>query len=385
MAQNFRMIRKTYAEISIENLKHNFTLLKSLNTKDAFMCPMIKSSAYGHGDVEVAKALVDEGAKSLGVALVEEGVRLKESGIINEQILVYGPFGHEAIETVKEHDLIPVVSMLDQLDSLCSSGENFLIHLKLNTGMNRLGFSESELGSVAKLLHANPQIKVQGICSHLAQAEDFLVAGSSANVQLNNLKKMLSQLPVPAKFIHLFNSAGLLANSIAPQASWGGRPGISLYGVKPKLDGLGADQVIQWNQCNLKPVMTLKSEIIAYNSIKKGEKVSYGGTWVAQRNSHIGVIPIGYADGYHRTLSNSGSVMYRGKKLPVVGTVCMDYTMVDLTDVLRQSPDGEVKEVILFGEDSFGELPVEDLAKQAGTISYEFLAGLGKRVPRKYI
>ncbi|MCB9025090.1 MAG: alanine racemase [Bdellovibrionaceae bacterium] len=379
------MIRKTFAEIHLQNLRHNYRVLKKLQDKQSFFCPMVKSSAYGHGDSQSVKALIDEGCKTFGVALIEEAQDLRESGVSTEDILVFGPFGKEAISTVRELNLTPVVSVMEQLQALVESRYELNIHIKLNTGMNRLGFDKKEWENLLIVLNNNPQIKIVGICSHLAIAEDYFDENSFSSYQIKEFKEGLKHFSIQANQAHLFNSAGLIAHSMSPTLSWGARPGIALYGVKPHLHNLSQKQKNIWNNLNLKPVMTLKSEVIAYHNLKKGEKVSYGGRWVAPRNSIIGVIPIGYADGFHRLFSQQGIIMYRGKTAPVVGTVCMDYTMVDLTDILTTTSGNWKEEVILFGESNNTILAVEEVAKRASTISYELLTSVSKRVPRIYV
>ncbi|MCB0357188.1 MAG: alanine racemase, partial [Bdellovibrionales bacterium] len=325
------------------------------------------------------------GAKNFGVALVEEAVQLRDSGIVKEDILVFGPFAEEALSALVDYNLIPVVSVVDQLQILAKVKMPLRSHIKLNTGMNRLGFDESDLPIVKKLISENPQWQIVGVCSHLSQAEDYFSKDSYTLFQIHRLNDFIKKLELNVKYVHLFNSAGLIAHSMSAQHAMGARPGIALYGVKPELKNLNQEQVKKWQTLNLKPVMTLKSQVIAYHKLKTGEKVSYGGRWVAPRNSIIGIIPIGYGDGYHRLLSQKGVVLYRGQRAPVVGTVCMDYIMVDLTQILQNSHGEWQEEVILFGEGEGQNLAVEEIADLASTISYELLTGIGKRVPRKYV
>ena len=387
MVQDFKMIRKTYAEISLQNLRHNYSVLRGLNPSISFFCPMLKTSAYGHGDIPVAKTLSKLGCHFFGVALVEEAIALREAGIDDASLLIFGPFGQEALSYVEDHLLTPVVSVMEQLRILIESQIPLNIHIKINTGMNRLGFDEEEWDDLLSLIQSNPQLRLEGVCTHLAAAEDFFSDNSFTQLQFKKFNDFINKIPHPRPpYLHILNSAGWIANYLATDApqAWGVRPGIALYGVKPLLRDLTSSQQEKWQSINLKPVMTLKSEIIAYHHVKKGEKVSYGGHWIAPRHSIIGVIPIGYGDGYHRLFSQQGIVMYRKHKVPVVGTVCMDYIMVDLTEAINSPPVWR-EEVVFFGENGQDHLAVEEVAQLASTISYELLTGIGKRVPRKYV
>ncbi len=355
-------------------------------SEGSFFCPMIKSLAYGHGDSNVASTLVKEGVTTLGVALIEEGVTLREQGVRDVGLLIFGPFDGEGAKIAHEYGLTPVVSGWKQLESLIDTKKEIQIHIKVNTGMNRLGFEEEKLCKLIEVLKSYPHLRIVGLCSHLSSSEDFFQPNSFTQYQIQKLLNVSKLFSLDPNKVHLFNSAGLISNYLSGgMHSFGARPGISLYGVKPPIDNLNAAQQEAWNEINLRPVMTLKTRIIAVHHLQRGARVSYGEGWIAQRDSVIGVLPVGYADGYHRLFSNRGEVLALGHRVPVVGTVCMDYTMVDLTEVFEQKKSLMGQEVVLFGEQGNSTLWVDEVADKVGTISYEILTGIGQRVPRSYI
>jgi len=287
-----------------------------------------------------------------------------------------------------KHGLTPVISQFNQLDILKSamnSEQKVKVHLKINTGMYRLGMDMVEIPEAAKWFASQPNLKLVGLCTHLATTEDFYRKDGFTQIQLSRFKDALSVFPNFKGHVHIFNSAGLIAQTLSKVSAFGVRPGISLYGIKPDLLDLPKELAGAYADISLKPVMTLKSQIIAYHLLETGETVSYGQNWRAKSKSVVGVIPIGYADGYQRILSNRGLMLFRGQLVPVVGTVCMDYVLVDLTSVLGFCEGRIGEEVVLFGEQQGQHLSVEDIAERANTISYELLAGIGKRVPRQYV
>ncbi|MBT4762284.1 MAG: alanine racemase [Bdellovibrionaceae bacterium] len=392
--------RHTFAEINISHLKHNLRQLRNLVPEGTFFCPMVKSYAYGHGDLQVVSALIEEGVTDVGVALLEEGVRLREAGFKKININVFGPFDLEGAKTLFKYELTPMISDFRQLRFLQQSilsEQQIEIHLKMNTGMNRLGFSSMEIPEIKQFLNEFPRIKLRGLCTHLSKGEDMGCEGSFSLKQLQEFEKITNQFPQNNLVTHVLNSSGLLGLfTLSQQEPWqrywpvGVRPGIALYGVLPSFKSEKVNsEVIK--KLKLKPVMCLKSEVIQVHELEPGESVSYGNEWVAQQKSVIGVMPVGYADGYTRHLSNKGVLILGGKKIPVIGIVCMDYTLVDLTKLLAQgiiksSQEAVGKELTLFGESKTGDYyPVEELAKKAGTIAYELLACIGKRVPRQYL
>lgn len=382
------VFRPTFAEISLSRLEANARWLHSLTPE--FFCPMIKSNAYGHGDVEVARRLSSIGIKTFGLALIEEALRLRSNGLEKERLLVFGSFDAQGAGPILQHKITPVLSLwseVEHLKNLLSSGANFPVHLKFNSGMARLGFDPSEASELKRKLEVDGKLKLTGVCSHLSHGEDAGENQGRSTRQfeiLNSLKDLFGQ----KVDYHLLNSAGglsLWAHDRMSEFHCGFRPGISLYGLPPEIHFHTPQAKEKWRKLPLQAALKLRSGVIHYHSLKAGETVSYGGQWTAARPSIVGVIPIGYADGYTRHFSNRGQMLYRGQRVPVVGTVCMDYTMVDLTDVLNNRFGEYAEEVVLIGEQGQNCLGADEVAHWAGTISYEILTCVGRRVPRKYL
>ncbi len=366
-------IRATHAEIRLSNLTHNFRYLRGLLKDHDFICPMIKANAYGHGDVECARALSKEGAHDLGVVLVEEGIRLREAGILGS-IFVFGTFHRDAAAEIIKYNLTPVISRMNdirELEEQVPAGVAHAVHLKFNTGMNRLGFEQEEAGALADALKKSKRLRLTGICTHLLQGEDAFDSAGRSVAQIGEFEELSTHFDHRNLVLHALNSSGLCSQIFT---GVGARPGISLYGAKPALN--------QKVNLDLRPVMTLKSRVELVRQVKKGETVSYGGTWTAQRESVVGVVPYGYADGYPRHASNKSFMLVKGQKVPVVGIVCMDYTMLDLTDV---KGDCLGEEVVLIGKQGGQNYSAEELAEATGTISYEIFTRVSPRVPRVYL
>jgi len=365
-------IRPSHAEIRLSNLIHNYRYLRDLVKNHNFVCPMLKANAYGHGDIECARALSQVGVHDFGVVLIEEGIRLREEGI-NGTILVFAGFDREAAGEVIKYNLTPVVSTLDDLKELAEqvpAGTSHRVHLKFNTGMNRLGFSEEEIPNLLRFFKESTKLQLAGICTHLFQAEDSFDPKGNTQIQLQKFEKISGNFESGAIVRHVLSSSAVCSQKFS---GLGARPGIALYGARPALN--------KDIQLNLLPVMSIKSRVELTQKVKKHETVSYGGTWTAKQNSLIGVVPFGYADGYPRSASNKSFMIVKGRRVPVVGTVCMDYTMVDLTGV----PYAEAgAEVVLLGQQDEESYFVEDLAAASGTISYEILTRISSRVPRIY-
>lgn len=384
------MYRRTFAEINLDHLKHNIQVLQKAFPQAPFLCPMVKANAYGHGDVQLARFLESLGIKHLGVCLIEEGLLLRRSGVTAE-ILVFRGFDREGAEKIIEYNMTPVVSSWEQIDHLeAVASDPVGIHLKFDTGMNRLGFRTEEAQKLFDRLWQNKKIRLKALVTHLFNGEDATDALGISARQLRDLNRVSTVFKPFNIFCHALNSAGIMSalqmkesgNTPADHPlfmqSWGLRPGLMIYGYNP----LGSK-----NFGGLKPVMSLKSHVATYRHLNIGETVSYGGTWTAKQESVIAVVPIGYADGYHRILSNQSSVVFAGKRVPLVGNICMDYLMLDVTEVVRGKDlrDFKDQEVTLFGFGSDGSfLSPEELAVQAKSITWEMLTSVGERVPRIY-
>lgn len=377
--------RPTKAIVHLGHLKHNITEIQKRLSPSQFICPMVKANAYGHGDIEVAKTLQSVGVQHLGVGLVEEGISLRQNGIAKD-VIFFGLFDEKSAPAVLQYNLTPVISDFDQLRILLPYVQNrgIKIHLKFNTGMHRLGLRPEEATNIASWLDQHRQFDVVGVMTHLANGEDIESKVGESRKQIQTLQMILGRDYWPKAQVHALNSAGFIGALRSQNEfllSLGVRPGLLMYGQSPVKIHKEDPQVL--------PVMCLESKIIKIHKLKKGQSVSYGGTWSAPGESYVGVVPIGYADGYHRSLSNRSEVIISGEKVPVIGNVCMDYLMVDLTRPWKQnqwSTEFILSEpVTLLGRSECGlEVTAEELAQKAQTISWEVLTSVSERVPRVY-
>ncbi len=380
------MHRRTYARVGLGNLAKNFHALRGLLPNGTFVCPMVKANAYGHGDVEVARRLEKEGVEHLGVALVEEGIKLREAGI-KAPILVFSLFEAFSIPVMIKHNLTAVASQWAQLEALKTAVKTPTdVHVKFNTGMSRLGFNVDDASQIKKWFEANPNLKLKGVSTHLLRGDDAGVPGGDSESQLIRLEHVVNSFSGMNVIVHALNSSGAVnfhariknSKELGRGQQWpmGARFGIALYG--------GIPSSLEASDLKLEPVMSFRSHIALTHRISIGDKVSYNAIWKAARPSVIGVVPVGYADGFPRVYSNNAEVLCRGKRVPVVGTVCMDYFMVDLTDIAN-GDELVGEEVVLFGSQGSDTISAEELAKRATTISYEVFTRISERVPRQYV
>lgn len=378
--------RGTHVEIDFAALEHNVRWIQQSFAPGTFLCPMVKADAYGHGDVAVAGALESFGVKHVGVCLLEEGLALKNGGIGGgAEILVFGGFDKSGAAEIVRHGFTAVLSSWNQIEQLEHAATSaHPIHLKFDTGMNRLGFDVKDARKIFDRIAKNPKFKVKGVLTHLFHGEDSMNAAGDTAGQLAKFEPVAKLFEGPGVEVHALNSAGLLG-SIAVGAghplkarNWGLRPGLLIYGANPGGPPMSLP---------IKPVMSVRARSSVLHEVRKGASVSYGPSWRAPRDCTIAVVPIGYGDGYHRHLSNKGTALFAGHRVPVVGTVCMDFLFLDVTDVaskVKTSSTGY--EVVLFGSsaETTASVSVEELAAQAGTIPYELMISVGRRVPRVY-
>lgn len=382
------MFRRTFAEINLDHLSHNFFTIKKMGGEDRFICPMVKANAYGHGDLQVAKHLENLGATHLGVCLIEEGLLLKNFGIKSE-ILVFRGFDKQGAQKIFDAQMTPVISTWDQITALESVvDEPIKVHLKFNTGMNRLGFSTNESEKLRDYFKKSKKLKLRAILSHLYYGEDAIDTNGHSSIQAKKMTDVYSFFKDHGIYMHLLNSGGIASlaseevknnsHHYLQQHNWGFRPGLMLYGYSPDA---------KFKNLNLKPVMTFKSVVNNIRQIDAGETVSYGASWKAEKSAIIAVVPVGYADGVHRLLTNKGKALFAGHIVPIVGRVCMDFIMLDVSQVVKNKGlhNFSEEEVILFGYDSKGNFLSADVsARAAETITWEVLTSVSERVPRHY-
>lgn len=376
--------RQTIADIDLDNLAHNWSVIRNLAGNERFICPMVKANAYGHGAVEVVATLEREGAKSFGICLIEEGLTLRESGCQSE-ILVFGGFDQLGAEKILEYQMTPVVSSWEQIRALESFADSPVkVHLKFDTGMNRLGFAAEETEALVKYFKTSKSLKLKAVISHLSNSEDSLRADGVTTKQLSILNEILSHFKSLNVFNHILSSGGISGfsecseDSILKKNNWGFRPGLMLYGYQV---------ASHFKNLDLKPVMSFKSIVSQQRKLNVGESVSYGSKWTASRPSQVAVVPMGYADGVSRQLSNKGSALIGGVNVPILGIVCMDFIILDVTDLCaQQNRDNWVgEEVVLFGQDSQNNfLSADAVARMTNTISWEVLTSVSSRVPRHF-
>lgn len=361
---------KTFAEIDLNALSHNLDVVKKKTRNRPSILAVVKASAYGHGAVEVSKHLLKRGISRLGVAFTDEAVELREAGI-KAPIHVF--FDRDNIDTCFKYNLIPTVFDLETAERISKKAYRrnlrIPVHIEVDTGMGRVGFRmENALQSILRVSRMK-NLELEGLMSHFSDAD--LNQRKFALLQLKNFRELMESLlkrkNINFRFFHISNSAAILG---FPEAHLNMvRPGIMLYGYGPTKD-------------SLRPVLSLRSKVILVKSLPAGTPISYGGTFITKRRSIIATVPVGYADGYDRRLSNCGEVLINGKRAPVVGRVCMDTIMVDVTEI----PDvREDTEVVLIGSQGDERITAEDIAQKIGSIPYEVLTSIGQRVKRIYL
>jgi alanine racemase len=364
--------RPTFIEVYVDRLRQNFRTIRNCVVPSKVMAS-IKANGYGHGLVTVGKTLQEEGVDALGVAFIEEGIELRKAGITTP-ILVFGGLLQEQLDLYIQYDIevtAPSVSKISQInESAKRLGRRARVHLKIDTGLERIGVHHYNAQSLFDAALRADHCDIVGVFSHFAdvQPDDLTVARMQLDRFLGCLRYFESRANAP--FVrHIANSAAVLA---FPESHLDMvRPGIALYGVYPEPTLRGT-----WG---LQPSLSLKSQVVYFKVVQKGAGVSYGHTWYASQDTRVITVPIGYGDGYLRTLSNKGLALVRGGRYPVIGKVCMDQMMVDI------SPAGEAyngDEVVLIGKQGDQSITVEDLALAVETTPHDILVSLNSRIPR---
>jgi alanine racemase len=336
---------------------------------------IVKANAYGHGLVPVARHLEAQGVDQLGVAFLEEGIALRRAGLKLPILVLGGIFGPQVAEYIR-HELDITVSSLDKLRQVegaaAALGRKAGVHLKVDTGMERIGVHSYSCAPFVEAAVASKWIAIKGVYSHLACADDPSSPMTALQVErFAEACAHFDRLGAPMPPRHLANSGGVLH---FPQ-TWLDlvRPGIVLYGVLP-------DPASQ-PTLELRPALSLVSQVVYFKVVRAGNTVSYGATWTAARDTRIVTVPIGYGDGWPRALSSQGEVLIRGRRLPIAGRICMDQFMVD---VGAEGTAYNEDEVVLIGAQDGAAISTGDVARVAGTIPYEILTGLNERIPREY-
>jgi len=371
----FSYYRPTVAEINLDAITHNVAFFKNHLSKKVELTAVVKADAYGHGAVPVVKHLQTIGIHSFAVAFLDEAIELRKAGI-DDPILVLGYTPKEGVETAIRHHITLTIFSDEMIESIHQEGmrlgEICKVHIKVDTGMGRIGLPPEEVSSFILQLQRSPWIKVEGIFTHFATADEK--DKSFTMQQYNTFQHVVEQAKkiVDIPYIHVANSAALIDLPDLNQTM--GRLGISLYGLLPSRE-------VSIHPEQLKPVMSLKTKIVYLKKLKPGQTVSYGATFKAKKETLVATLPIGYADGLSRSLSNKGYVLVQGQKAPIIGRVCMDQTMIDVTHIPHVSL---YDEVVIFGMQQGQYLSIDEHAKMLNTINYELVTFVGKRIPRIY-
>ena len=368
--------RATRAEIDLRAFRHNLQNLRNYLAPQTQIMAVVKADAYGHGAVPCARIAVASGADYLGAGVIEEGIELRKSGI-NTPILILGSIFANEVEDLVYYDLATILCNLPLAQALSKEGRKqnkiVSVHIKLDTGMNRLGVSPKYSTTLLGQIHNLPNLKIEGISTHFSSADNEDL--SVTQVQIEKFRTTLAKLKnVP--IVHCANTSALFR---IPESHFNMvRPGLILYGSLPSPS---LNKVLSQKGNHFQPVMQWKSQIILIKPIAKGQPISYSGSFITRQNSLVATLPIGYADGLHRSLSNKIDVLIRGKRAPQIGNICMDMTLIDVTKI-QGVEEGD--EVVLFGEQEGQVIQVEEMATKGETIPYEILCNVGKRVPRIY-
>lgn len=368
---------RAQADVNLDAIRHNVAQIRAMLTRDTRLMIIVKADAYGHGAVPVAKALDENGADAYGVAIIEEAVELREAGI-EKPILVLGYTPKEQYGMVVSYGVTQTVFQYDMAQALSieasSLGKRARIHIKVDTGMSRIGYPDTkESIEEIKQIAALPGIEIEGIFSHFARADEC--DKSSITEQLrrfNSFCALLKKEGIDIPIRHIANSAGAINDREANlnMVRWG----ICTYGIYP------SDEVSK-EGLGLIPAMELRSHVIFVKDVGAGIGISYGSTYVTKSRMRVATIPVGYADGYSRNLSNCGKVIIHGQYAPILGRICMDQFMVDVTHI-KDVKQGDT--VTLLGRDQDAYISVEELSDWSHSFRYELICTVGKRIPRVY-
>jgi alanine racemase len=374
--------RPNWAEVSLSTLADNYRIVAGHLGPGVTPCCVIKCDAYGHGVIESGRALEEAGAVFLGVTSTEEGAAVRDAGV-ELPILVMTGFWRGEEQELLRHRLIPAIATVEHVEALEQAAAAMKltapvpVHLKVDTGMSRLGVPLAELAALAQRIAASPVIGLQGVFSHLAESEvldsPFV---EEQRMAFEGALATLAAAGLTPRYRHLANTAA----TVAQPETWNNmvRPGLVLYGYNLHCEGPGAERAA----LPVHPVLTWKTRIISLRDIAAGTSVGYNRRWRATRPTRLAVVPVGYGDGYLRSLSPGGRMIVRDRYAPIAGNISMDLTMLDVTDI----PEAVIgDEVLLIGRSEHCRIGADDLATQAGTVVYEILCGLSPRVPRIYV
>ncbi len=371
-------MRPTVAVVNLNSIAHNLQEVRRLIPDQTKIMAIVKANAYGHGSGPVARRALDAGADYLGVALLSEAVELREYGL-KCPILILGYTPEAEYAVVINNNLTQTIYTYDQAELLSQAAKilksSAKIHLKIDTGMGRIGFQpDKQAVEIIKSIAQLPALEIEGVYTHLAKAD----ARDKSYSHLQLMKflwvcRAIEKAGIKVAIKHAANSAAIID---LPEAHLNMvRPGIILYGLYPSED-------VDMARVDLHQAMSLKTRIVHLKKVREGTCIGYGCSYTTRKTAKIATLPLGYADGYCRLLSNQGVALVRGQRVPVVGRICMDQCMIDVSEVDGAAPGDEV---VLFGNQGEGFITIDEIARQIGTINYEVVCMVSYRVPRKYI
>ena len=375
--------RPTWAEVSLGTLRQNFRTVVKHAGAGVTVCAVVKADAYGHGAMECARALQTEGATWLGVTSLDEAIPLREAGIESRILLMTGFWRGEESEIVRLR-LTPTVWEpwhVESLENAAASGTvRQAVHLKVDTGMGRLGVALAELPAVLRALGAAPHLVLEGLSTHLASSE-IMDAPSVAEQEhrFAEAQRTVRAAGFDPSLVHMANTGALISR----RETWNNmvRPGVALYGYYLPFQRAGREVSGGTLRLAVKPVLTWKTRILSMRNFAANQALGYGGTYVTKAPAHVAVLPVGYADGYNRQLSNRGRVIVRDHYAPIIGSISMDLTLADVTGIPGIAVGDEV---ILLGTSDGLSVDALEHARLANSSPYEILCNISKRVPRRY-
>lgn len=376
--------RPTWAEVSLGALRQNFQVVQRHIGNGVTICAVVKADAYGHGAVECARALEDEGARWFGVTSLDEAIPLREAGIGGRILLMTGFWRGEEQEIV-HLKLTPTVWESEQIELLEKAasqlGVRHPVHLKIDTGMGRLGVAPQDVPRICSTLRSSPHLIVEGLSTHLASSE--VLDAPSVEAQLRSfeeVRRFLKNEGFDPPLIHAANTGAVISR----RESWHTmvRPGIALYGYYVPFERAGREVSGAGLRLAVKPILTWKTRILSLRDVRANQALGYGGIYVTKAPSRIAVLPVGYADGFQRALSSRGRIIVREHYAPIVGRISMDLTLVDVTGLPGVAVGDEA---ILLGSCDGLSVDAREHASLANSVLYEILCGISKRVPRKYL
>lgn len=375
---DLKKVRPAWAEINLDNLAHNIREVRRLAEKQSQVMAVIKADGYGHGATKIAQTLLDNGADRFAVAVLDEAIELRNAGF-EVPIFILGYTQPERAAEIIKYDLEQSVYSFEVAKALSreaiAQGKTAELHIKVDTGMGRIGLqADDEAVDIIRSIHALPGINIKGIFTHFAVADE--VDKNFTELQFEKFRWLCDNLEekgIKIEIKHCGNSAAII--DLSEMHLDMVRAGIMLYGLAPS-------KAVKLSKLVLKEVMSLKVKIAHIKEIEAGHSVSYGRKFVADKRTKIASLPIGYADGYTRLLTGKAEALVKGKRVPVVGSICMDQCMIDITGI-ENIEVGE--EVVLFGEQLGGFISIDEIAEKLGTINYEVVCMISRRVPRVYV